>query len=54
MMFSIYTWYVVAFYVNIFKINIFFKRGKIKINQYFDYSVLEKNVPIKKSKTIES
>ena len=37
-----------------FKINITFKRGKIKIYQYFDYSVLEKNVPIKKSKTVES
>ena len=34
-----------------FKINIFFKRGKMKIYQYFDYSVLEKNAPIKKSKT---
>ena len=37
-----------------FKINIFFKRGKIKIYQYFDYAVLEKSVPIKKSKTVES
>ena len=36
------------------KINIFFKRGKIKIYQYFDYSGLEKNAPIKKSKPEES
>ena len=26
----------------------------MKTYQYFDYSVLEKNVPIKKSKTVES
>ena len=43
MFFSIYTCYVVAFYVNIFRL----------IYQYFDYSVLEKNAPIKKSKTVE-
>ena len=37
-----------------FKINIYFKRGKMKIYQHFDYSVREKNAQLKNLKTVES
>ena len=42
------------FYINILRSIYLLKKGKIKIYQYFDYSVVEKNVPIKISKTVES
>ena len=52
-MFCIFTRDMWLFSIH-FKINIFFKSGKMKIYQYFDYSVREKNAPIKKSKIVES